>query len=431
MKLRYSAAALLLTFLLGVFGVLLLPTPQDRMDPAEMNDIAATLAADFPQVGGMGYTLPGPEKLDYAVIDIEGHLLAATRRGLSEDVYAAVRHGDLVMDITQEGRMLGKVIFWDDAEARWRQYRKNLQRYLILILTMVVGIAAVFFLILLRKILLPFRRMRGLAERVAAGELDIPLKMERRNVFGAFTESFDLMREELRRARESEQAAEQSKRELVASLSHDIQTPVASIRAVAELMELTAGDAQRPKLQIIQQKAGQIHALVAELFHTTLEELHSLSVDPVPFLSDRLAEMIRKADDRGRARLGKIPGCLLLADPVRLAQVLDNIIANAYKYADTDMDVFAEADEGGLTLTLRDYGPGVDSDELPLLCSKYYRGRAAAGKDGYGLGLFIARTLTDRMGGRLECAGADPGFAVRLWLKFDGGDTATGRSADI
>ena len=63
--------------------------------------------------------------------------------------------------------------------------------------------------------------------------------MDRENVFGAFTESFDLMRHELRRARERERRASQSKKELVAKLSHDIKTPIASIRAVAEVMAVT------------------------------------------------------------------------------------------------------------------------------------------------------------------------------------------------
>jgi signal transduction histidine kinase len=100
--------------------------------------------------------------------------------------------------------------------------------------------------------------------------------------------------------------------------------------------------------------------------------------------------------------------------------VLDNIIANSYKYAGTAIDVSAEITGGALILTVRDYGQGAAPEELPRLCSKYFRGKASEGKNGYGLGLFISRTLIERMGGHLECENASPGFTVRLRLPLDG-----------
>jgi len=361
MKTRYCALALLIALMLGILGVLfLLPVPESTVDVAEINDLIQS-----------------------------GHII-------DQAAFAGM-------------------------QAQWQQYRMRLQIGMIALLFFTLLVSALSLFVVHRNVLRPFQRMRGFARRVAAGELDIPLEMDKRNAFGAFTESFDLMRDELRRSRESERAAQQSKRELVASLSHDIQTPVSSIRAVAELMEITAADdGQRQKLQTIQQKVGQIHTLVNDLFHTTLEELDSLSVLPAPLLSDRLEEMIAKADYRGKTTIRAIPGCLISADPVRLSQVIDNILANSYKYAGTAIDVCAEMGEDGLTLSLRDYGPGADPDELPLLCGKYYRGKAADAQNGYGLGLYIAHTLTERMGGRLACENAQPGFVVRLWLKFDG-----------
>jgi Signal transduction histidine kinase len=420
MKIRYYALVLLMTSILGILIILFaLPVPESQVDITEINDVTATLAADFDKLGTAGYTLPGSDGLDYAVIDAEENLRAATRRGLSEDVHSAIQHGDIIVDITKDGQVVGKVIFWNDNQNQWNIYRRHVQLLVICVLIASLGICAVFLFDLYIRILKPFGQMRGFAQRVAAGELDIPLDMDKRNAFGAFTESFDIMRDELRRAKENERVAEQSKRELVASLSHDIQTPVSSIRAVAELMEVTADGQQRQKLQIIQQKAGQIHSLVADLFHTTLEELNSLNVNPIIFPSDRLSKLIEEADYQSKAHIEKIPGCLVQADPIRLSQVIDNIIANSYKYANTNIDVHTEIDEQNLTLVFRDYGPGTDNEELPLLCSKYYRGNGTSSKNGYGLGLFISRNLAERMGGKLECENAKPGFIVKVWLKLD------------
>jgi len=302
--------------------------------------------------------------------------------------------------------------------------RASRDTILLVVLLVTLGVCCAGFGLLLlninRRLLMPFDKLDRFAKNVASGNLDIPLEMDKEGSFGAFTESFDLMRDELRRARISERAAQQSKRELVAGLSHDIQTPVASIKAVAELMEMTAQGDQRQKLQSIQQKAEQINSLVTELFHTTLEELDSLSVNPIPLPSTQLTDIIQKADYQNKITIKELPGCLLRADPVRLAQVLDNIIANSYKYAGTNIEVSTQMLDEGMTVTLRDLGPGADPEELALLITKYFRGRVAQGVNGYGLGLFISNHLMERMGGSLECANAQPGFAVTLYLPFDG-----------
>lgn len=114
---------------------------------------------------------------------------------------------------------------------------------------------------------------------MAAGNLDVPLEMDKQNIFGPFTESFDLMRSELKRSKKNEYLANQSKKELVASLSHDIKTPVASIQAITELMLVQQTDeAVRKSLTTINDKAKQITALVTDLFHASLEELQKLKV---------------------------------------------------------------------------------------------------------------------------------------------------------
>ena len=190
MKTRYCALALLIALMLGILGVLfLLPVPESTVDVAEINDLIQS-----------------------------GHII-------DQAAFAGM-------------------------QAQWQQYRMRLQIGMIALLFFTLLVSALSLFVVHRNVLRPFQRMRGFARRVAAGELDIPLEMDKRNAFGAFTESFDLMRDELRRSRESERAAQQSKRELVASLSHDIQTPVSSIRAVAELMEITAADdGQRVSLE--------------------------------------------------------------------------------------------------------------------------------------------------------------------------------------
>jgi len=397
----------------------LLPSPTINADPVQANDLAMRLGDQFGSLSKPGFQAPKSDH-DYVVIDSQGNVLYATKAGLSEDVFTALRRGDSIVDITLDGEVLGKVIIANDINAQLQAYRNSLLIALTAILAATSAVMAVFAFSLDRQVLRPFHNMQGFAVRLAAGELDEPLNMDKGNAFGAFTESFDLLRDELQRARLSEQAAEQSKRELVASLSHDIQTPLSSIKAVAELMELTADQGSVQKLKTIQEKASQIESLVTELFQTTLAELDSLSVQVAAVPSSQIEEIAKSADYQGLLHIEDIPACLVLADPSRLAQVLDNIIANSYKYAGTQIVLAAEVDDDCLRVSLRDFGPGVPDEELPLLRLKYYRGSSATGQNGYGLGLFIASYLVERMGGRLECMNAKPGFEVCFWLRLDG-----------
>ena len=175
-------------------------------------------------------------------------------------------------------------------------------------------------------VLSPFRKLKGFAQRIAGGNLDIPLEMDRRNLFGAFTESFDIMRSELKKARIAEARANASKKELVAKLSHDIKTPVASIKAVSEigLAVTNNGKDQANYAQIIS-KADQIDTLVTNLFTATLEELQQLTVTPANIDSKQVKTLLENSDYMHRAAVPDVPECLVYADGLRLQQVFDNI----------------------------------------------------------------------------------------------------------
>ena len=272
-----------------------------------------------------------------------------------------------------------------------------------------------------RNVLAPFRKLKQFARNVAMGDLDVPLEMDRQGSFGAFTESFDIMREELKKARENEYAADRSKKELVASLSHDIKTPVASIKATTELMLVSVkDDKERAQLERIESKAEQINTLITNMFHATLEELQALSVTVAEVHSTAIPRLIENADQKGFVRPYNIPSCIVLADVVLLQQIFDNVIGNSYKYAGTDIDIHADFDGPFLGVVIEDHGPGAPDDELPLLANKFYRGNNAREKSGYGLGLFISKTLLEDMSGDLSFENRPGGFAVRIRLRLAG-----------
>ncbi|MCL2090238.1 MAG: HAMP domain-containing histidine kinase [Micrococcales bacterium] len=356
--------------------------------------------------------LPRPQGAsDYVVLAPDGRVLAATAEGQAYSLGDAYRHGDTVMDVERDDQVVARVAFRADVteeEAAWTE------RFRLAVLVTMAGVGVVvvgFGWYVHRRLVRPFVQMKNFAVRVATGDLDTPLAMDRTNAFGAFTESFDLMRSELRLARDRERAADLSKKELVASLSHDLKTPVASIKAITECLTATEDDTRhRAQLDRIMAKTDQIDALVSNMLEATLDDAEQLVVAPVPVPSTRLVELLREADPKHRIGDVDVPECMIQADPVRLAQVVDNVVANSYKHARTPIEVHAWTDDDAraLCVVVTDEGPGVDPAELPLLTHKYFRGAAAQGTPGAGLGLYLARLFAIQMNGTLTCANIGP-----------------------
>ena len=221
-------------------------------------------------------------------------------------------------------------------------------------------------------------------------------------------------------ARQREYESNRSKKELVATLSHDIKTPVASIKAVSELMLLQVKDEKMMKhVNTIYSKAEQINLLVTDMFHATLEELQQLKLTVTEESSEVLVEMIENVNYYDhQIEYDPIPPCIILTDPVRMQQVIDNIISNSYKYAGTDITVKSQINQGYLELHINDFGSGIDEEELPLLFNKYYRGKNVEGKNGSGLGLYISKYFMENMDGQINCYNRKDGFTVVLKIKL-------------
>ena len=336
--------------------------------------------------------------LDYVVLDMDGNLKFRTRKGLSESVNKAIIHRDTILMINNGKQAAGRIIIYNNSINELQEQKNKILVFLLVQCIVCIG----YMFYLENRVIKPFKKLKGFAVRIAAGNLDFPLEMDRFNLFGAFTESFDVMRDELKRARIAEARAEAEKRELVAELSHDIKTPVASIKAASELGLLLAdSDKVKDNYQNIIHKADQVNALVTNLFTAALEELDKLSVIPVELDSTEVFEMLGRADYLGYASIPGIPGCLVFADRLRLQQVFDNLFANSYKYAGTKIDVTADRGNRYLAVIIEDYGGGASAEELPLLKEKFKRGSNTQDMDGAGLGLYLSDYFIREMQGEL------------------------------
>lgn len=332
------------------------------------------------------------------------------------DVYNAIREQKVLMDVEWNGKILAKVAF-DGQKAKTEALYQTLRIQTAVVFAVLGAWLTALGIGIYYSYIRPFRKLERFAAQIAKGNLDFPLAMQKTNYFGAFTESFDIMREELKKAKQGEYEANVSKKELVASLSHDIKTPVATIRAICEILLLKIKDEDTlEKIIIINRKAGTIDALISDMFHATLEDLSVLKIEPGEELSTIIYPMFEEINYDGRIHFqNEVPECLLCVDALRLNQVIDNVVNNSYKYAGTDIQVSFYDLKQAIQIKVTDHGAGVPAEELPLLLEKFYRGSNAEGKDGSGLGLYLSRVFMEGMGGRFSYESKD-GFTVYLTL---------------
>ncbi len=413
-------------FLIGVLLVLIaeivvlivfaVQTPDFAQDTVAVNEVMQSVTEDFTALEQH----KNPTALDYVVLDDSGNLLYKTKSGLSESVNAAITHRDTILDITINDTAVGKVIIYNDGAQTLQSQKQTAIIVLAVAIVIQGGICIGYAVYMYITMIRPFRKLKGFAERIAGGNLDIPLEMDRRNLFGAFTESFDIMRSELKKARIAEAQAQQSKKELVAKLSHDIKTPVASIKAVAEIgLTVATNEKEKANYTQIVSKADQINALVTNLFSATLEELQQLTVTPTHIDSRKVKTLLENADYMHRAIVPDIPECLVYADSLRLQQVFDNIFSNSYKYAKTDITVTAQKAENSIDIIIEDYG-GVLPEELPVLKEKFKRGSNTKNTEGAGLGLYISDYFMKEMQGELNIENGKHGLKVTVTLTLSG-----------
>ena len=419
MKQRVFFAVFILVLLaeLAALTVFALYSPDLSQDTVAVNEAVKSVTRDFGDIENH----KNVTSLNYVVLDNEGNVLFGTRTGLSESITAAVSHRDTVLDVVIGGSAVGKVIIYNEGAQTFQSQKQIAIAVLALAVVAECAVCAGYAVYLYVTVTRPFLKLKAFAERVAGGNLDIPLDMDRRNIFGAFTESFDIMRAELKKARLAEAQAQQSKKELVAKLSHDIKTPVASIKAVSEVGLAVAGKVKdRANYNCIIGKADQINTLVTNLFTATLEELEQLTVTPADIESGQIKTMLDNADYLHRAHVSDIPDCLVYADALRLQQVFDNIFSNSYKYAKTDISVTAYKSDNFLYIVTEDFGGGVLAEELPVIKEKFKRGGNSADTEGAGLGLYISDYFMKAMHGELNIENGGHGLKVTVALALSG-----------
>ncbi len=292
---------------------------------------------------------------------------------------------------------------------------------LIAVYAAAAGFVTFVFVYLYRKIVKPFEKLENFAYEIAGGNLDVSLDYERENYFGAFTWAFDHMRKEISKARNCEKEAIANNKTAIATLSHDIKTPIASIRTYAEALQSNMDNNPERRARytsVIMKKCDEVTALTNDLFLHSLADMDKLKMHlEKEDIAEILEETITILTGGERTIFYENRGIhnKVLLDKKRFEQMIENLINNAVKYApNSRVEVVLEQEEKEAVISVRDFGQGIADEDMPFVFDKFYRGKNTEGKDGAGLGLYIVKYVAEQMDGSVTLVNRYPGVEVKI-----------------
>jgi len=291
---------------------------------------------------------------------------------------------------------------------------------LLTMLTFAAVLSVGFNLLCARPLASRIERVRKGTARIAAGELESEIQVDGHDEVAGLAADFNRMARALEEAAEREREMEKARRDLIAAVSHDLRTPLASTRALIEaIADGVAADQQTREryLSSASRELEHLSRLVDDLFELaridagvlqlSLEEtsLHDL-------ISDTISSFQPQAECRGVRLVGEVSGDVdpVLANPPRLQRVLHNLLSNALRHTPPDGTVALRAQPRGtdVQVEVADTGEGIAAEDLPRVFERSFRAersRTRAEKEdapGAGLGLAIARGLIEAHGGAMS-----------------------------
>jgi two-component system, OmpR family, sensor histidine kinase MprB len=275
-----------------------------------------------------------------------------------------------------------------------------------------IALAAALGRLAARRVLAPLAEVAKTAQRIGeTDDLSHRIEIRADDEVGQLARRFNDMLEHLERSRAALDESVRAQRQLVADASHELRTPVTSLRTNIEVLlaggELSDDDRHRLLTDVVEQ-SEELSALVGDLIELGRGDLPSGTAEDV-----RLDRVVEEATARARRNAPGIDFETTLQPvivdgvPERLGRAINNLLDNAARHSPPGGTVEVVADAGGVLV--RDHGPGVDPEDLPHVFDRFFRGANSRGRQGSGLGLAIVRQVAEQHGGSVSAANADDG----------------------
>ncbi|NLG70616.1 MAG: HAMP domain-containing protein [Chloroflexi bacterium] len=275
------------------------------------------------------------------------------------------------------------------------------------------------------------RQVERSAEAITAGQLEVRIPVQGRDEIAALARTFNQMAGQLQRAAEQQRQVERLRQDLIAWVSHDLQTPLASIRAVVEALAdgmVEDPDTVQRYLRTAQKDIAALSLLIDDLFQMAQLDAGGLPLDlEDSSLSDLISDTLESFSEVAARRQVEIRGEVAPGvDPLRMdvrliGRVLNNLIDNALRHTPPGGRVEVKAAPAGdhVQVEVWDNGEGIPPQDLPVIFERFYRGEKSRNRlsGGAGLGLAIARGIVMAHGGSIHVE-SQPGQFTRFIVQL-------------
>jgi len=276
------------------------------------------------------------------------------------------------------------------------------------------------------------RSLEDAAKQVGRGDLTARAREDGGDEVAALARAFNQMTHDLHARAQQLQAADRTRRLLLADVSHELMTPLTGMRGYLETLSLHAesldAETRERYLSIIRDEARRVEHIVGDLLDLARLESGGDSYDPqdvpVEDLFGRvLARHERAAEQKGVMIIADVaPGAeIVTGDPMRLEQALQNLAANALRHTPRGgrVNLRAAVEDERVVVTVTDTGAGIAAEHLPHIFDRFYKidPSRASEATGSGLGLSIVKAIIERHGATIDVT-SRPGNGVTFTLKF-------------
>jgi signal transduction histidine kinase len=265
---------------------------------------------------------------------------------------------------------------------------------------------------------------------VGGGRRDVQIRTAVPDELGELASEANAMIERLAGEEAARDQSEAARRDLVAAVSHDLRTPITSLRLLAQAVqdEIVDAETRRSYLKRMNTHIDALSSLIDDLFELSRLEAGDISwtLQRVPLgelVSETVEAMRVEAEAKGVAVVAEVPSYLApaRANPEKLQRVLFNLIENAIQHTPADGSVVIRAETIGgdrIEVEVADDGEGIAPEEREQVFDPFFRGGAGASRSGSGagLGLAVSRAIVEAHGGRIWLADAPAGTRVRFSL---------------
>jgi len=258
--------------------------------------------------------------------------------------------------------------------------------------------------------------LKDAAEKLAAGNLQTRVPINGHDEVAALANTFNQMAEQLEAADKKQRELEHLRADLIAWVGHDLQTPLASMRAILEALEDgVVDDPQTVKryLNTAQRDVHTLSALIDDLFQMAQLDTGGIPLDCAESsLSDLISDTLESFSELALRQGVKLEGSVdpnvdpVMIDTQRIGRVLNNLIGNALRHTPIEgsVNVHARRTASGVEVSVTDTGEGISAEDLPHVFESFYRGEKSRSRStgGAGLGLAISRGIVQAHGGEIK-----------------------------